>query len=111
MAIQHTIVFTRPNTDIAWFDDYDGKSTNMTALNDHVETTYMDTGKCSTTQVTGSTDGLTKTIKKRYANEAAVTEFFNDAIVMGMINERNAYNTENGITRSITKDIQEDMTF
>lgn len=111
MAIQHTIVFTRPNTDTAWFDDYDGKSTNMTALNDHVKTTYMDTGKVSTTQVTGSMDGLTRTIKKRYLDEASETAFFNDTTVMGMINERNAYNTENGITRSIIKDNQEDMTF
>lgn len=84
------IVSTRPNTSIPFFE-------MPIEAQAHVQTTYIDTGKLTSVDVVLSDDQLTRTDTKTFSDDAAVMAYRCDFELASVRNDRNSYNSSNGI--------------
>ena len=91
MSIESIQFFIRPNIETTWFHDT-WPATHM----EYIQTTYKDTGKYSGSKEI-SEDGLMLTVTHTFTNEDAQFEFINDSYLLGMVGNRDAHNTSNGI--------------
>ncbi len=98
MAIKTTMTFTRPSTDIPWYEP----SESFTLYN---KATYIDTGKRTWVERTESEDGLTRINVSIMADEAAVKEYSKDSNIQGFLNARDLYCIQNNI--SLTREQEE----
>lgn len=94
MAIRTTLVFKRPDTSIA-FDEMVKRTSD---LENYWQTNYRDTGKITDWTRTDSEDGLTRTLVITWKDEASSIEFVKDSTIQAMLNHRDSYNIENGIS-------------
>lgn len=115
MSYRTRIIYTRPNTDVAWYVPTEE------AISYRRET-YVDTGKIVSEASTDgiawpaqrtewgvaveSADGLTRTVTLTWDSEASFNEFMADSTYnIQLRNPRNLYNDHNGITRTWQHDI------
>ena len=98
MAIKTTMTFTRPSTDIPWFEPSDIFKTY------HMET-YVDTGKRTLGEETESEDGLTKTWVAITPDDETLRAYAQDSNIQGMLNARDLYCIQNNI--SLTREQEE----
>ena len=98
MAIKTTMTFTRPSTDIPWFEPSDIFKTY------HMET-YVNTGKRTLGEETESDDGLTKTWVAITPDDETLRAYAQDSNIQGMLNARDLYCIQNNI--SLTREQEE----
>ena len=98
MAIKTTMIFTRPSTDIPWFEPSDIFKTY------HMET-YVNTGKRTLGEETESDDGLTKTWVAITPDDETLRAYAQDSNIQGMLNARDLYCIQNNI--SLTREQEE----
>jgi len=98
MAIKTTMIFTRPSTDIPWFEPSDIFKTY------HMET-YVNTGKRTLGEETESEDGLTKTWVAITPDDETLRAYAQDSNIQGMLNARDLYCIQNNI--SLTREQEE----
>ena len=98
MAIKSTMTFTRPSTDIPWFEPSDIFKTY------HMET-YVNTGKRTLGEETESEDGLTKTWVAITPDDETLRAYAQDSNIQGMLNARDLYCIQNNI--SLTREQEE----
>ena len=98
MAIKTTMIFTRPSTDIPWFEPSDIFKTY------HMET-YVNTGKRTLGEETESEDGLTKTWVAITPDDETLRAYAQDSNIQGMFNARDLYCVQNSI--SLTREEEE----
>ena len=94
MAIRTTLRFVRPNTSVAWHEPIIDNET----LKNYWTTTYRDSGKITEWSKSDSADGLTRTMISVFANTAARQEYQKDSTIQAMMNTRDQYNIDNGIS-------------
>lgn len=95
MPIQVTTVSIRPTTTVEFwgFDN---------ATRAHLKAEFKDTGKLLSKTVTDSEDGLTRTVVRTFANQAALDAFKADSVRIAAVASRDAYNTANNTTTTTT---------
>ena len=98
MAIKTTMIFTRPSTDIPWFEPSDIFKTY------HMET-YVNTGKRTLGEETESEDGLTKSWVAITPDDETLRAYAQDSNIQGMLNARDLYCIQNNI--SLTREQEE----
>ena len=98
MAIKTTMIFTRPSTDIPWFEPSDIFKAY------HMET-YVNTGKRTLGEETESEDGLTKTWVAITPDDETLRAYAQDSNIQGMLNARDLYCIQNNI--SLTREQEE----
>jgi len=94
MAIRTTLRFVRPSTDVAWNEPI----INNETLRNYWTTTYRDSGKITEWSKSDSEDGLTRTMLTTFADSAARIEYQKDGTIQAMMNTRDQYNIDNGIS-------------
>ena len=102
MAIKHTIRYTRASTDTTWFSQYDGKSTDMDALQSHIKSTYEDNNRISTLETMYHADGEYMDVTRTFTTADDKAAFLADSKVVEYRTECDAYNSANNITKNIT---------
>lgn len=102
MAIKHTIRYTRASTDTTWFSKYDGKSTDMDALQSHIKSTYEDNNRISTLETMYHADGEYMDVSRTFTTADDKAAFLADSKVVEYRTECDAYNSANNITKNIT---------
>ncbi|SVE12521.1 uncharacterized protein METZ01_LOCUS465375 [marine metagenome] len=98
MAIKTTMTFTKPSTDITWFEPSD-------AFKTYNKATYVDTGKRTLVEEIESEDGLSKTFVTIMADSETVKTYTRDSNIQGMLNARDLYCIQNNI--SLTREQEE----
>ena len=91
MAYRSTIIEVRPNTSVDFFDNGDDYKA-------YIIETYEDTNK-SSKEVTISDDGLTRTRVRDFDNKDSFDEMKADEKCIASRELRDAYNTENEISK------------
>ena len=94
MAIKTTLIFKRPSASVDWNEPL----IDNTTLRNYWTTTYRDSGKITEWSKSDSADGLTRTMICVFANLAARQEYQKDGTIQAMMNTRDKYNIDNGIT-------------
>ena len=94
MAYRSTIIEVRPNTSVDFFDSGDD-------IKAYIIETYEDTNK-SSKEVTISDDGLTRTRVRDFDNKDSFDEMKADEKCIASRELRDAYNTENSISKEIS---------
>ena len=94
MAIKTTLIFKRPSASVDWNEPLSDNAT----LRNYWTTTYRDSGKITEWSKSDSADGLTRTMICVFANLAARQEYQKDGTIQAMMNTRDKYNIDNGIT-------------
>lgn len=84
-------IFTRPNTEVAFYRPVAEFKTNMRVV-------YDETDKCVSRTVTRSTDGLKLIISTVWSSESDWNTYRADPVCVAHFAARNAHNTANGIT-------------
>lgn len=90
MTYSYQRISIRPNTDVEFYVPDSDYTT-------HFDTTYLNTGKCTTVDKTVSTDQLTLTVSLIWTDLADWTAFSQDPVVLQYIEARNVYNDANNI--------------
>ena len=96
MAIKGTLIFTRPNTGVAWYEPTDEQKATVKAA-------FGDTGLRTSSakniydSETISADGLKKTWVYTFANSDAKSAWVDNETVQSMLNDRDTYNVANNI--------------
>lgn len=94
MAIRTTLRFVRPSTSVAWHEPLIDNAT----LRNYWTTTYRDSGKITEWNKSDSADGLTRTMVTVFSNSTSRQEYQKDSTIQAMLNTRDQYNIDNGIT-------------
>jgi hypothetical protein len=95
-----TQTFTRPSATVKWHETGLGILTKD--FSDYTRENFKATGKLVSDSNQVSTDGLVLVITKVFATEADKAEFLSDTTRLAYAADRDAYNTENGITHTIS---------
>ena len=94
MAYRSTIIEVRPNTSVDFFDNGDDYKA-------YIIETYEDTNKSSFT-ISYSNNNLTKTKVRDYDNKDSYDEMKADETCIAVRELRDAYNTENSISKEVS---------
>ena len=94
MAIKTTLIFKRPSASVDWNEPLIDNAT----LRNYWTTTYRDSGKITELSKSDSADGLTRTMICVFAHLAARQEYQKHGTIQAMMNTRDKYNIDNGIT-------------
>ena len=94
MTLRVTLTFKRPNTSIDWHEPI----IDSESLRNYWQSTFRDTGKITEWSKSDSADGLTRTMVSVFANVAARQEYQKDSTIQAMMNTRDQYNIDNGIS-------------
>jgi hypothetical protein len=94
--MSYTIVdiYTRPSTDVAFFD-------NWSSIQSYVNTTYIATGKLLSTEIGFNEDQLVRTITRIFVDQAAFDQYHTDPVITASISGVAEYNQTNGITHTL----------
>jgi hypothetical protein len=95
-----TQTFTRPSTTVNWHETGLGILTRD--FSNYALANFKATGKLVSDSTQVSTDGLVLVITKVFATESDKAEFLSDTTRLAYAAARDAYNTENGITYTIS---------
>ena len=97
MAITGTIVLTRPNTGVDWYEITPDFKT-------YVLENFIDTGLRTREIGVESGDGLIMTLEYTFSNQDAKIARTTDETVQSMLNARDTYNLDNDIDMVRTED-------
>ena len=85
MSITKTRTFTRPNTNVQWFN-------NTQETKDYIQRTYVDTGKRVARHVKLTNNDLTMVITTVWRDQAALDEWQSDKTIGNSWKEHNKVN-------------------
>lgn len=95
--IKCTRIFTRPSTDIGWHTDQPFWTNGFA---NHMQTNYLDTGKCIMASNTISPDGLVRTYEAFWNSQADYDEYDVDPYLDTFWQQRNTYYSNVGVIMS-----------
>ncbi|SVA15091.1 uncharacterized protein METZ01_LOCUS67945 [marine metagenome] len=97
MSTNGTIVYTRPNTGVDWYEVTPEFVTYVLA-------NFINTGLRTREVAVESEDGLTQTLEYTFPSQDAKIAWTTDETVQSMLNARDNYNLDNDIDMVRTED-------